>query len=513
MLYTIFGSYLLYCALLQNYVEGSSKPNIIFIMADDLGYNDIGYNAKNHNSDMKTPFLDAMAERGIKLENYYVQPRCTPSRSQLLTGRQDISTGLHHAVIYTAQPNGVPTTLKMLPEQLRDCGYDTHMVGKWHLGFYKNEFLPSRRGFNSYFGDLTGASDHFTHTACSKQSCGVSMWSSSDGPVNNTWGEYSAHLYARKAIEVIKKRDIMKPFFLYLSYQSVHSPIQAPDEYIKPFSHISNKKRRTYAGMVLAMDESIRNVTSYLHKVGLLENTIVVFSTDNGGITRQGGNNYPYKGGKASLHEGGVKAVGFIYGKPLGMRNVTHNGLLHVSDWYPTFLRLSSCPKMEGTQPLDGFDQFDSIVKKTSSPRYEILHGFDPLYKKVAKTTRYSSQTVYNTEIRAALRCGPWKLITGHPGSNRAERPPEYNQRFGIARLKKGRSDRPIFLRDVQLYHIESDPTEKIELSDKYPKVVYRLLNRLANYTAKAIPVRFPRADRRSDTDLHGGYWVPWRSK
>nr|XP_039251138.1 arylsulfatase B-like [Styela clava] len=199
-------------------------------------------------------------------------------------GRQDISTGLHHAVIYTAQPNGVPTTLKMLPEQLRDCGYDTHMVGKWHLGFYKNEFLPSRREFDSYFGDLTGSSDHFTQNACSKRSCGVSMWSSSDGPVNNTWGEYSAHLYARKKIEVIKKSDIMKPFFLYLSYQSVHSPIQAPDEYIKPFSHISNKKRRTYAGMVLAMNESIRNVTSYLHKVGLLKNTIVVFSTDNGGI-------------------------------------------------------------------------------------------------------------------------------------------------------------------------------------------------------------------------------------
>nr|CAB3223224.1 arylsulfatase B-like [Phallusia mammillata] len=288
---------------------------------------------------MKTPYLDSLALAGAKLENYYVQPICTPSRSVLMSGRYQIHTGLQHYVITPQQRNGVPLENILLPEQLKQCGYDTHMVGKWHLGFYKDEYLPWNRGFTKYYGYFTSAEDYYARFRCDETVyCGFDI-ESENGPADPEIGEYSAHLYARKAIESIDRRNTSQPMFLYLAFQSVHNPLQAPKEYVDQFEYINDRNRRTYGGMVSALNEAVKNVTEHLKSVGMWENTILILSTDNGGQTLYGGNNYPLRGRKLTLWEGGIKGVGFV-NSPLfnfPKENEIHNKeMIHVSDWYPT---------------------------------------------------------------------------------------------------------------------------------------------------------------------------------
>lgn len=479
-----------------------ARPNIVFILADDFGYNDIGYHAQEHSSDMKTPCLDQLASEGIKLENYYVQPICTPTRSQLMSGRYQIHTGLQHSWLTNSQPNGLPLDNIILPEQLRSCGYDTHMVGKWHLGDFKKEYLPWNRGFNSYFGYLTGGEDYNTKSVCWENECGVDMWSSKYGPVNDTWGQYSTHLFADKAREAVDNRDPSKPFFLYLAFQSVHSPMQAPEEYVKPFSHIKDKNRRIYGGMVSAMDEAIFNVTVHLEAAGLKDNTIIIFSTDNGGQTLAGGNNWPLRGRKTTLWEGGVKGVGFIHGKPLGLKGRVHNQLMHVSDWLPTIISASACPILNGTQSLDGFDQWKSILQNKTTKRNEILLNIDPLYSPIELKLSRAKVNGFDTSVHAGIRSGPWKLLTGDPGFDKWVPPPESNITFESINEYPSKA--------VQLFHIETDPYEYKDLSDKFPDVVARLLDKLVEYNKTAVPVNYPPSDPRSYPKYHGGFWGPW---
>lgn len=475
-----------------------SRPHIVFILADDLGHNDIGYYAKHHESAVKTPFLDDLARKGVILDNYYVQPVCTPSRSQLMSGRYQIHTGLQHDVIFAGQPNALPLDNKIIPEQLRHCGYDTHMIGKWHLGFYRSEFLPHNRGFNSFFGYLNGAEDYYSHVSCWQKACGYDI-RSENGPVSEAFGEYSAFTYSKKAKEVIDKRDKSKPLFLYLAFQSVHFPVEVPKQYLQHYHHIKDKTRRVYAGMVAALDEAVGNVTKHLSDAGILDDTIIVFSTDNGGHPLFGGNNWPLRGRKATLWEGGIRGVGFVSGKRLGIADSVSSNLMHISDWFPTILRATDCTKLNNTQPLDGVDQWDAILQRRSSPRKEILHNIDPL--SVVRSNASVVTAGFDTSVRAAIRSGPWKLLTGNPGDSAWTRPPEAG---------KNQADVAENLSLVKLYHIQSDPYERNDLSSHFPDVVMKLLERLTEYNKSAVPVRFPDVDPFSNPKYHGGYWGPW---
>lgn len=502
-----------------------AKPNVVFILADDLGYNDIGYHARQGDSAMRTPYLDRLAAEGIKLENYYVQPICTPSRSQLLSGRYQIHTGLQHGVLIVGQKNALPLDNILLPEQLRSCGYDTHMVGKWHLGDYKKEFLPQFRGFNSYFGYLNGAEDYYTHSLCSKQipGCGVDM-RDTYGPLNSTWGKYSAFTFTDQAKRVIDQRDRSKPLFLYLAFQSVHYPMQAPERFIKPFLNIKDKTRRTYAGMLAGLDEAVMNVTEHLKLAGIYDDTIIIFSTDNGGHNVFGGNNWPLRGRKATLWEGGVKGVGFISGGHIKQSGIKNENFIHISDWFPSILSATNCPLMPHTQPLDGFDQWKAIQQQQPSPRTELLHNIDPVKGKSAETHFVNG---FDITTRAAIRSGPWKLLTGNPGFDAWVKPPE-SQKFqsnneGLSRPWNMEWANDSFtqydevydtgtstLGNLQLYHIETDPYERKELSSMFPQVVNDLLQKLAAYNATSVPCRYPPIDKNANPKLHGGYWGPW---
>jgi len=458
-----------------------SKPHVVFILADDYGFNDIGYHGVSHGSAIKTPFLDSLAMSGIRLENYYVQTVCSPTRSQLMSGRYQIHTGLQHNVIWPSQRNGIPLDDILIPQQLKHCGYDTHMIGKWHLGFFEENYTPWKRGFDTYFGFLIGGENYYTRYRCYESMCGYSM-DSEKGPTNETFGEYSAHLFARKAGDVIDKHNQSNPMFMYVAFQSVHSPLQVPDEYVKPYADIKDDNRRTYAGMVGAMDEAIKNI-----------------------------NNWPLRGRKNSLWEGGVRAVGFVHGKMLNVPNPnvrTNDQLMHVSDWYPTLLHATGCPAISGTQSLDGFDQWKTITAYAKSPRTEILHNIDPLSTLPLKKIVMG----FDTSVHAAIRVGDWKLLTGDPGDSRWILPPELQSlsKFSMnySNIVKQQHSIGNQTKTIQLFNVKYDPFERTEVSDVYPEIVKELLSKLVKYNSTAVPVKFPQSDPAANPD--GGFWKPW---
>ena len=374
---------------------------------------------------------------------------------------------------------------------LQESGYATHMVGKWHLGFYKESYLPWHRGFDTFYGYYTGAEDHFTHNKTYHELSYLELHAQ-DGPVWIERGHYSTHLFTEKAINAVESHNASSsPLFLYLAYQSVHSPLQVPEIYEEKFKHIQDPERRTYAGMVAAMDEGVGNLTKSLKSKGLWNNTVFIFSTDNGANVAQGGSNFPLRGGKGSYWEGGVRGVGFVSGGGLEAKNAVNKELIQVSDWFPTLVRLGG-GKLNGTKPLDGVDQWDSISGNLPSKRDVILHNIDPLMPKRGAPLYNDT---FDTSVTAALIQGDMKIITGSPG----------NDTGSLADDTSGSSTK-----NVWLFNVTSDPMEQHDLSDVMPEVVRRLLKQLENFNNTAVPPVYPAPDPKCDPYLHLDIWGPW---
>lgn len=469
-----------------------SQPNILFVLADDYGFNDVGY----HGSEIRTPNLDKLASEGVKLENYYVQPICTPTRSQLLSGRYQIHTGLQHGIIWPLQPNGLPLDSPTLADKMKEAGYSTHAVGKWHVGFYKEEYLPNNRGFDTYYGYLTGSEEYFTHVRCYDKFCGMDLRDNTKPTKAD--GKYSTELFTEKVIDIVQKHNTSQPLFLYVPFQAVHAPLQVPDRYITPYNFIKDKNRRLYAGMVSAMDEAVGNITDVFKQRGLWDNTLLVFSTDNGGQILEGGNNWPLRGWKGSLWEGGMKGVGFVHGNMLQNKGTITKELMHVTDWFPTLVHLAG-GNLNGTKPLDGYDQWKTISEGGNSPREVLLHNIDPLTKPVGKPI---FNDTFDSSTRAAIRYKDWKLITGDPGNGSWIPEPHLYH----SAIHEYESD----TKNVWLFNIADDPSEKTDLSSEYPSVVKDLLQMLQMFNETAVPCRYPDDDPHGNPALHGGYWGPW---
>ncbi|KAL0965326.1 hypothetical protein UPYG_G00279800 [Umbra pygmaea] len=508
-----------YCPLV---LEGKNPPHIVFILADDFGWNDVGY----HGSEINTPNLDKLSAKGVRLENYYVQPLCTPSRNQLMTGRYQIHTGMQHQIIWPCQPYCVPLEEKLLPQLMREAGYATHMVGKWHLGMYRKDCLPTRRGFDSYFGYLTGSEDYFDHHRChpipalNVTRCALDLRDGEEVATGYT-GIYSTQLFTDRVTGIISKHDREKPLFLYVALQAVHDPLQAPERYITPYSFIKDGHRRKYAGMVSAMDEAVGNITLALQHTGLWDNTVLLFSTDNGGQTLSGGSNWPLRGRKWSLWEGGVRGVGFVTSPLIKQPGTISHQLIHISDWLPTLVGLAG-GSTNGTKPLDGFNVWNAISKGYASPRLELLHNIDPFYVDIApcpgqgfqgsvndasvKGVGSSSMSAFNVSIHAAIRSSQWKLLTGYPGCDRWFPRPGSENSSETQSWEWGSGDP---LKPVMLFDVEADPQERQEVSDKHPDIVDNLLKRLAHHLQRSEPVTFPDDDPRCDP-VTTGAWGPW---
>lgn len=312
----------------------AGKPNILIILADDLGYNDLGFTGSK---DIKTPQLDALATNGIIFTNGYVtHPYSGPSRAAILTGRYQARFGMEINPTYSPFDihMGLPLTETTFASRVKDAGYTTGVIGKWHMGA-SPQHHPNNRGFDHFYGFLGGGHSYFPNAVTTilplTTKDGGANYGANEGSflplsLNKGGGEFKEYLttaLSRDAAEFVKKAD--KPFMLYLAYNAPHSPLEAPKETIEKYNFIENKSRRTYAAMIDKMDEGIGMVIDALRKSGKLDNTIIFFLSDNGGVADIGkyekevyASNYPFRAGKGSMYDGGFH-VPFIIHWPAGI--------------------------------------------------------------------------------------------------------------------------------------------------------------------------------------------------
>ncbi len=326
----------------------TERPNIVLIIADDLGWGDVGY----HGAAVRTPNIDRLARQGVELERFYVCPVCSPTRTGIMTGRYPNRMGMHgHPTQYT-ENKGLPPDEVTLADVLAQAGYaHRHAVGKWHLGTAATCFHPVNRGFTGFYGHYCGMIDYWTH-----ERAGELDWHR--GHDSSYDQGYSTHLMTQEAVRFIDAVPDSESFFLYLAYNAVHTPAQAPEEDVQEYVSIDLPEDHspTYAAMATVMDRGIGEVLDALERKGVAENTLVWFFSDNGAVGRGGlGHNRPFRGRKGTAYEGGVRvpaACRWPARIPAG-RKV--DALVGYVDLLPT---LAAAARLDyvSPQPLDGMD-------------------------------------------------------------------------------------------------------------------------------------------------------------
>ena len=416
------------------------KPNILFILADDLGWGDVSY----HGSDIRTPAIDRLAESGIQLEQHYVCPMCTPTRVSFLTGRYPGRFGRRATT--PSNPPVLPDNYETLATSLRNNGYDTGLFGKWHLGS-SPQFGPNHFGFNTSYGSLAGGVDPYNHHY-------------KRGEFSQTWHrncqliKQSGHvtdLITDEAIKWLVGRE--KPWFCYVPFTAVHVPIKAPQKWLDQYQFstydddpLKDQSFKRYAAYTSQMDSAVGRLIEVLECLNQRDNTIIIFSSDNGAISSARlhssdqypgwqeeqpklGSNKPFRGQKAQLYEGGIRTPTIINWRGKLSPSVCLQPL-HIADWMPTLTNLADC-KLNHDPKWDGVDIWPVIAEGEKVDNRVLFWNF--------KGTQF------------CLRQGNWKLITTDDMS----------------------------ASDSQLYHIESDPYETTDLSLGRPEIVKQLLDQV----------------------------------
>ncbi|CAN7938271.1 unnamed protein product, partial [Ixodes hexagonus] len=498
------------------------------------GWGDVSFHGSTQ---IPTPNIDVLAGDGVILNNYYVLPLCTPSRSALMTGLYPIHTGMQSGVILDAAPWGLPQDTKIMPEHFRDLGYDVNMLGKWHLGFFKTEYTPTRRGFNSFLGYYTAYNDYHNHTS------GIDHigfdFRDYETPAFNETGRYSTNIFTDRFASLVENRNKSKPFFCYFSHQAIHGalqaePFQAPERNVLKFPYIGEKNRTILAGMLDALDESIGRVVEALDNASMLEDTIIAFSSDNGGspygFQSNRGYNWPLRGAKETLWEGGVRVPAFVWSPRLGTKPRVSNQLMHISDWLPTlYAAAGGDASTLGT--IDGLNMWRSLSQGSTSPRKELLLNIDPLNKIAAlrykqyklvvgegfdgelddhynfpggsRPTNDISQLRKNSTVARVLK-------TFYRKRNRSWFPLPWRKNVVVDCGKNWITDNVVPREPPYLFDIEQDPCELNNLARSQGNTVRFLMNKLAAYNATMVPSRMQPEDPRAYPEYHGGIWTPW---
>jgi arylsulfatase A-like enzyme len=408
---------------------GAEQPNIIFILADDLGWGDVSF----HGGSAPTPVIDALAASSLELRSHYAAPVCSPTRTGLMTGRYWSRFGVVNPQNERALPWETPTIASVL----KTAGYDTTLVGKWHLGS-KPEQGPQKFGFDECYGSLAG---------------GVTAWEHryKNGPFTHTWHRnttlitetgHVTDLITEHAVNWLRARSDA-PFFLYLPYTAVHLPVEEPDDWVARVpASIQGDVNRHYAASIMHLDNSVGRILETLDELGKRKDTLIVFTSDNGGSNSENralaypnceapagrlpGSNLPFRGQKGMVYEGGIRVPTLVHwtGKIAPRRS---DDPAHVVDWMPTLASLAAA-SIDPEWKLDGIDLTDLLLKNISPP-------LRPLY--VAGVGFQS----------AALREGEWKLVT-----------------------RAGQRKQP-----SELYDLANDLEEKKDVASRFPEIVAHL--------------------------------------
>jgi arylsulfatase A-like enzyme len=410
------------------------KPNIVFIVADDMGWNDIGY----HNPELSSPNLDDLMRTGVELDWHYVQPQCTPTRVALMTGRYPSRFGNHCTQASNEHAYSFDTLT--MASMLKSNGYTTGCFGKWHMGSLP-EWGPNHHGFDYSYGSLAGAVGMHDHRYRIGSEYEIT-WHRNLEYI--TEQGHATDLVTGEAINWIEKVSKQpSPFFCYVPYHSVHVPLVEEDRWLEVNKHIEWVDRRLMAAAVSHLDDCIGQIAEKLDELGIRENTLIVFISDNGGLYKgHGGNAYPapdvklgpefssnlpLRGGKCEVYEGGIRVPAFVNwkGKLTPARNET---VSHAVDWMPTIAGLTGCDMPQTDPQWDGMDIWPAITgRKDPLPQRQLYWVWN------------------NNRSGVAIRSGDWKL------------------------LRNGLKSK------WQLFNLADDPCEKNDLAEKMPEKVKEL--------------------------------------
>jgi arylsulfatase B len=437
-------------------VGRAEPPNVLILLADDLGWADVGY----HGSEIKTPGIDRLAREGLRMERFYSAPICSPTRAALLTGQDPLKLGIAYDQLHPWYNAGLSPDAYTLADAFGAAGYQTGLVGKWHLGHSQAHQLPNAHGFEYFHGHLHTNTDYWKHEregAHDLQENGKSI---------SLDGEYLTHIQQREAVRFIRERDPERPFFLYVPFTAPHSPMQAPEKTINQYSNLPAKGyRRIYAAMVDEMDQAIVAILETLDREGLANNTLVLFFSDNGGFTGFGGRNTPLRGEKGQTFEGGIRVPAVLRWPGHLPANTSIDAQTTVMDVFPTLAAAASV-SLDSSARLDGHNMWP-IFHDGKTPEKS-----PPIY--------FASEIPLPGLVSLAVIDLPWKLVQ-------------------IVRERQLETQVQNFL-----FQILQDPYEEIDISAEHPDVVKKLSQQIQSWRSQ-----HPMAGTRGTLVAHPGWVAP----
>ncbi|KAJ3648883.1 hypothetical protein Zmor_020652 [Zophobas morio] len=518
------------------------KPNIIVIIGDDVGHNDFSLHGSNQ---IPTPNIDALGYNGIVLDRYYVQNSCTPSRAAFLTGNYPIRSGLQGVPIVAGTNRSLPVDMPIMPQFLKKLGYKTHIVGKWHLGSNYRSRTPTERGFDTHFGywnGFLGYFDYFTDFNNTK----VEGFDLHDG-FETVWrdmGQYATNLFTRKALEVIDNHDTRNPLFLMVTHLAAHAgrdgvELGVPNRTLTDlkYSYIQNPRRRLFADVVNLLDDSVGQIVQRLLHRNMLENSIVLFFSDNGAPTvgpyANSGSNWPLRGIKLTNFEGAIRGTGVIFSPLLKKRRYVNSKFIHVSDWLPT-LYAAAGGNVRDLGHIDGVNQWNTLSQDAPSPRSEILVNIDEVenttsiithngrYKVLTGAFLNGTKDSYFGESGRGTEVPPYNITRViHSDTNQAiqkitNAPITEHQivftraQVDLAWCRNANYTPFLNCSNACLFDLEKDPCETTNIIDEQPDLGRLLLRRIEEFSVFLVPQGNLTVDPDSNPQRFGNTWCTW---
>lgn len=481
-----------------------NRPNVVIYLIDDLGWTDVGY---RNGSGMHSPTLDSLASSGILLDRYYTQPVCSPSRSALMTGRYPFQTGMQHfTTLLPGTTAAIPKSTPTLAELFQKAGYATGMLGKWHLGYARKENTPNERGFDRFKGYLQGMTDYWTKYVTiplgKVNVTGLDWWADHQIVTDET-GIHNVDLYKQGFDDFLDQHISLtpeKPFFTYYSQQLMHIPLESKPEWVRNCGNITNAERRTYCGMVHGMDDALNELVNSLKTRGMWDDTLLIVSTDNGGMVQfedhfpaSAGSNWPLRAGKSTAFEGGVRSIGFVNGGdnviPQSARGTTSNVLSHIVDWLPTLGPIAGFDVPSG---VSGFDLWDALMNGEDISRESI-----PL--------NLNHNVLGFLEQSAVLAKDGWKLVLQDVNATIYDGW-YYPSNNGVKKIEAPSSPTP----GKFLFNLNEDPNEYNNLFNERPDKVKELKDMLSQWDKEYTKPQNNVPHLLGLPKLHQGIWAPF---